>query len=121
MRGNKINRYETSVERKMERHILVDVPEGLLIDHKNGDSLDNRKENLRIATYRQNSQNKRKINKNTTSQYKGVSRFRTGWHATIRVNGKCISLGIFSDEKEAALIYDKNAKEFFGEFACTNF
>jgi hypothetical protein len=109
----------TSTDRKMERHIMT-APEGFLIDHKNGDGLDNRKENLRIATYQQNSQNAKK-HKITSSKYKGVSRFRNGWVAKITHNGERIHIGVYSAELPAAIAYDRKAREFFGEFTQPNF
>lgn len=91
-------------------------------DHKNRDSLDCRRENLRPATPSQNSAN-RSRQSNNTSGFKGVSfRRRAGkWRADIKVHGKQRSIGLFSDPVEAARAYDEAAKKTFGEFASLNF
>lgn len=91
-------------------------------DHENGNGLDNRRsKNLRIATTSQNRQNSRKRMSNTSSKYKGVSRFQSLWMANIRVNKKAIFIGYFKSEEDAARAYDKAALKYFGAFACLNF
>jgi hypothetical protein len=102
-------------------HQLVYGPHTHEIDHKNGNGLDNRKANLREATRSQQTANARKTSRPKSSIYKGVCRFRGAWVARIQPDGKCIHLGTFHDEKEAALAYDNAAREMFGEFANTNF
>ena len=99
-----------------------------LIDHKDGDKLNNQKTNLRPCTLTQNSQNRRKIKTKTSSKYKGVHfrRNRGKWCATIwfqNIFGQKIQiwLGSFLVEKEAARAYDKAARQRFGEFAALNF
>jgi len=93
----------------------------LRVDHINGNGLDNRKANLRLATQAQNCQNC--IGRKGTSRYKGVSFDKsTGkWVAQIQVNKRKQHLGSFVDEIDAARRYDKAAVECFGEFAKTNF
>lgn len=93
-----------------------------LIDHKNGDGLDNRRENLRLATLSQNVANSKK-RKGCTSQYKGVSWSKTEnkWAAEIYINGTRIFIGLFSNEVLAAQSYDTYALAYFGEFARLNF
>ena len=100
--------------------IITCAPFGKVVDHINGDTLDNRKENLRVCSDSQNSQNRRQVRSN--SGFKGVSFYRNygNWEANIQVNKKKIKLGYFSDKYEAALAYDRAAREYFGEFACTN-
>lgn len=91
-------------------------------DHKNGDSLDNRRENLRICTHLQNSQNSGMRHHNT-SGFKGVSFHKKAgaWEAYICPNYKKKYLGLFSTKEEAAHAYDSAAKTCFGEFAILNF
>jgi len=96
----------------MHRMVLKDC-DSKYIDHINGDKLDNRKENLG---------NRRKIKK-ASSVYKGVGRqpkMSPKWYARIQVNGKHLFLGYFKTEVEAALAYNKAAKDVFGEFARLN-
>ena len=88
------------------------------IDHKDGNGLNNKRENLRIATQSQNNANARN-RLNTSSPYKGVcwDNARNAWLARISEN----FLGRFSSEEDAAKAYDKAAIERFGEYARTNF
>jgi len=106
----------------MHRQIMS-TPCGMETDHRNGDSLNNRRSNLRICTHTQNLQNQRRDPKKSSSCFKGVHRTKlTGkWQAYITQNGKRIHLGHFNNEIEAAKTYDAKAKELFGEFACLNF
>lgn len=100
----------------MHRFILNHTSD-LEIDHKNGNGLDNRKNNLRPVTHQQNSMN-RAIGKNNSSGYKGVSfKIKTGkYYACIIINGKFVHLGVFLNALDASKAYEKKAKEVFGEF-----
>ena len=101
---------------------IMKPPKRRIVDHKNGDSLDNRRANLRLATRAQNSYNCRK-RKNTTSKYIGVSfdKPTKDWAVQIKHKGKHIWIGRFKSEVEAARAYDKVAKKYRGEFARLNF
>lgn len=105
-------------------HHLVNgrPPLGLQTDHRNGNGLDNRKQNLRFATKSQNGANAGKYS-NNLSGFKGVSRCsdREKWRAQITSNGRVFNLGHFDSPIEAAKVYDKAAKKFHGEFAKLNF
>jgi hypothetical protein len=110
-------------ERIFMHRMVMNFPKKMQIDHKNGDGLDNRKENLRLCTNRQNCQNSRKSRKPTTSIYKGVcwdKRFRK-WRSDISLNGKRIHLGLFDNETDAAHQYDFHAIFFFRGFENLNF
>ncbi|MFH1881710.1 MAG: AP2 domain-containing protein, partial [Planctomycetota bacterium] len=87
-----------------------------------GNSLDNRKANLRSATRQQNCWNSSK-RRTGLSKYKGVSRNKRGreWKAMLTVNGKTTYLGSFHDQKQAAKAYDAAAKKYYREFAALNF
>lgn len=89
------------------------------IDHRNGDGLDDRRKNLRIATSSQNGANSR--SRKGTSKFKGVSRSRGHWRAAMRYNYKTIHLGRFDTEEEAARAHDEAARRLHGEFARVNF
>jgi ribosomal protein L24E len=107
--------------------IIVNAKPGEIVDHKNGNGLDNRKSNLRICSKSQNNAN-RKSKKNGKSKYLGVSvqsyNTLTGktilYVATIKKDGKRIYIGSFKCEKTAALAYNKKAKELHGVFANLN-
>lgn len=105
----------------MHRYLL-NAPSMLVVDHRNHNTLDNRRRNLRLCAQRQNMANARKWRKQTSSQYKGVSwdKNNSKWQAGIVTNCKRIGLGRFDSEIEAAIAYDKAAKFFFGEFANLN-
>jgi hypothetical protein len=103
--------------------LIINPPEYLLVDHRNNNTLDNRHANLRLATHSQNACNRPKISSKTSSRYIGVYfEKRTGrWTSKIRVNGKRLWLGRFKDELDAALAYDKAARQYHKEFARLNF
>jgi hypothetical protein len=121
-----VNHYYAAckVSRKVVRmhRIIVNAPEGMVIDHINGNSLDNRRENLRVCTHAQNIHNQ-KMNAKNTSGYKGVvwNKVYKKWYARIKINRKFKHIGVFDDAEEAAHAYDEKAIELFGEFARTNF
>ena len=102
---------------KMHRLLLETADE---IDHINCDRLDNRKQNLRVASGVQNRGNVILLCTNT-SGYKGVSAKGRIWRAYITKNHKYVGLGSYETKEEAALAYDKAAREYFGEFARLNF
>lgn len=100
--------------------LVVGAARGEEVDHKNGDTLDNHRENLRRCSHAQNSRNLRKSRGG--SKYKGVSRRSGGsWKSQITFEGKQFYLGTFDLETDAARAYDRKARELFGEFASTNF
>lgn len=115
-----INKKETTIS--LHRLIMNVTQTNIHIDHINHIGLDCRKINLRIATVSQNAQNKRKT-KFTSSKYKGAaySNYHKKWLSSIKINGKSKHLGFYDNEIEAALHYDKAAKEHFKEFAKLNF
>lgn len=94
------------------------------VDHINGDPLDNRSSNLRIATPSQNSANRGADRRRggTTSRYKGVSwsTSKNRWVVYIHVNGKTRYVGRSLDEVTAADMYDRAAVATWGEFARLN-
>jgi hypothetical protein len=103
-------------------HVAILRPEpGEEIDHKNHNTLDNRRENLRRCTHRQNLFNQKKPS-NNTSGFKGVylDKRRNKWRASIMVNNKTVFLGHYLTATKAAQAYDVAAKKFYGEFAHFN-
>jgi AP2 domain len=96
-------------------------PEFGILDHKDGNGLNNRRSNLRPASIGQNNQNARK-RIGCTSRFKGVTWFksRSKWMAQIFIKGHHKNLGYFSNQQSAAISYDAAAEKYFGEFALTN-
>ena len=91
-------------------------------DHKNHDTLDNRRSNLRVCSKAENLKNQGK-RKDNSSGFRGVHWHKRDrkWQTQIRCNGRKIYLGNFTSLIEAAKCYDKAAKLHHGEFAVLNF
>lgn len=103
----------------MHREIM-DAKWNEIIDHKDGDGLNCQEHNLRRATRSQNGAN-RNPSKTGASKYLGVSVTKeNNWKARIRKDKKQITIGIFTDEIEAARAYNDKAIELHGEFAKIN-
>ena len=100
--------------------MIAAAPEGMEVDHINGDGLDNRRENLRVCTHHENMRARHRAW--GSSDYKGVSWHKQiqKWRAFIGSNGRILHLGCFTDEKEAARAYNEAALKYFGEFAVLN-
>jgi len=104
--------------------VITHAPRGVQVDHRNGDGLDNRRENLRLASSQQNARN-RKHRSDSRLPFKGItfdprSRFRP-WRARITVAGANTASRSFATAEEAAREYDRMARERFGVFARLNF
>lgn len=106
-------------------HVILgidNIKEGQVIDHINGDSTDNRRENLRICTQGQNLKNMRPPRE---GQYKGVYKIPSGRYQS-KISNKCnkeriqICIGTYDTPEEAALAYNKKALEMHGEYARLN-
>ena len=87
------------------------------IDHVNGNPSDNKIENLRECTSKQNNHNKKKYGKH---KYKGVYKSYNKYKVQIMYNGILLYKGLYKTEREAAIVYNSNAKRLFGEFAYIN-
>ena len=92
---------------------------GYIVDHKDGNGLNNCRDNLRVCTRRQNQANRR--SRHGSSRFVGVYRHKDKWVAEIRSHGRYFYLGLFDDEVEAAKARDRKAWELNGEFAYLNF
>lgn len=120
MRSGQIGDKWTTIS--MHRLILGVTDPKIHVDHIDHNTLNNSRDNLRIATHAQNCAN-RKAKKNGTSKYLGVDWHKASgkWQAKIRKNKKTIHIGIFDDEIAAAHAYDKAAIELHKEFSNPNF
>lgn len=99
---------------------ILGAERGVIIDHKNGNTLDNRRANIRLCTSSQNNRNSG-IRSDNTSGFKGVHPDKKNFAARIFVDGRTVHLGNFQSPVEAALAYDRAAARHFGEFARLNF
>lgn len=97
--------------------LIANAPQGMVVDHINGDILDNRRSNLRVTTQKNNSRNT-KIAKNNSTGVTGVSLNSNGkYRARIMVNRHEIFLGIYDTLAEAAKARKHGEEKYFGEFA----
>lgn len=117
--GRKIRRSDGAQTGQGLHQFLTGWP---LVDHRDGDGLNNQRSNLRAATHAQNAANMRPHNRNK-SGYKGVYSPRRGdrWRAGIWAEGRSRLLGYFDTAKDAALAYDAAAFVVWGEYAWLNF
>lgn len=100
--------------------LIMDAPKGMVVDHVNRDTLDDRRKNLRICTISQNIANS-STRTDGTSRYRGVHMTKKGkWRAQIKVFYKLHRLGDFDSEVEAARAYNAAARKHFTEYAGLN-
>lgn len=100
---------------------IKSCPPGLEVDHKNGDTLDNRRSNLRNVPLFINRGNFHSVRKDNTTGYCGVFFTPYGkYYARIRFNGRAIHLGTFSSKKDAALAYNQAARRLRGKWTYQN-
>lgn len=105
------------------QNLIKPPPDGMVLDHADRNGLNNRWNNLRFATHRQNILNtvKPQTSENA-SGYRGVTLTYAGtYQARIRHEGKNVGLGTYDDAESAARAYDAAAKQWHGEFAVLNF
>ncbi len=97
--------------------VILGLQKGEECDHIDGDGLNNVRENLRLATTRQNIANRRKWG---IQRFKGVQPSKNKWIAQLRISGKPTHLGTFDTEEEAALAFNVAVVKEYGEFARLN-
>ncbi|MBB3521048.1 HNH endonuclease [Rhizobium sp. BK456] len=106
----------------MMHRVIMHAPKGLVVDHINHDTLDNRKTNLRIVTRQQNQCNVLPRQGNH-SRFKGVclNKRVNLWVAYINAHGKRTYLGYYHHEEDAARAYDAASLSLHGEYGHRNF
>jgi hypothetical protein len=114
-----ISMHRVIIERVLGRCLC----KGEFVDHIDHDGLNNRRDNLRVATHTQNICNRRMNANVKSSKYKGVlwRSDRLMWAASIRSDGKLKHIGYFDSEEDAARAYDAVAKRIHGIYSHTNF
>jgi HNH endonuclease len=120
---NYVKKTESDVDTLLHYFIVGDPTDGRVVDHINGDGLDNRRVNLRTCTKGENRRNEIKRSPDTAlSAFKGVTwdTSREKWIAKITIDGRTVNLGRFSNETAAAMAYDSEAKRTWGPFARLN-
>jgi hypothetical protein len=102
--------------------LIIEAESWQRVDHIDGNTLNNCRNNLRLATIQQNNFNRNKSTRSKSSKFKGVSwdASRQKWMASIMWSGRSMTLGRFEDERTAALAYNDAARSIFGEFAKVN-
>lgn len=107
---------------EIRMHQLVTNFTHTMVDHKDGDGLNNQRENLRLANRSENQWNRKKTSKTSSSNYKGVCWNKTSnnWISTIRINNKLKYLGSFDTERDAAIAYNNAAINMFSKYAKLN-
>ena len=104
----------------LSRFILNVTDPKTLVDHIDGNILNNSKRNLRVVTHTQNMWNTHKIYAQSGLKGAYKSAHRPGWESKICCNKKRIFLGYFRTKEAAAKAYNKAASKLFGEYACLN-
>jgi len=113
-------RNETFGDRQIKiamHRLIMQAKDGIFVDHINGNGVDNRKENLRLATRGENARNQR-ISVANTSGFKGVSwdKKTDTWQAAIMVNSKTVFLGRFPVLQDACSAYRLASADLHGDF-----
>jgi hypothetical protein len=120
--GGYVCRYENKKVFLLHR-VILGAKAREIVDHRDGDGLNNRRSNLRLCTHAQNMRNRKK-HSHSQMRFKGVEvdrrKGRESWRARIRVDGRQIRSGRVPDDRTTARLYDLMAEQYHGEFARTN-
>lgn len=134
-RGNEIDRWyvwrsqwnkQTKQQDIIRMHrLIMSAPKDKIVDHIDGNGLNNVRTNLRLCTQAENNRNRRKfVCSSNRSKFKGVTfekrSNRSPWKARIKVNGKDLYLGHFASQSDAARAYNIAAMKYHGIYANLN-
>ena len=125
-RNNKGYAMYTYYDEKDVRHevymhrVIMSLTRREVVDHIDGDRLNNTRANLRVCSQQQNLCYRRCF-RNNESGYKGVTRRGKRWLARIYYDEQTVRFGLYARAEEAVLAYDCAARWLFGEFALLNF
>lgn len=113
------NWYTSNYKVGLLHRFLVSAPKGMQVDHINRDTLNNRKDNLRICSNKENTRNTTPIRDNNTSGHKGVmwDKRTEKWMSYIMVNYKFKNLGYYNDFDEAVEVREQAERSYFGEYS----
>lgn len=118
---DRMGRPQTDIKYKrlLITRFIMTPPNGMVVDHINGDQLNNTRENLRICTREENQRNRTILNKNSTSGHRGVSwdKFRKKWVAQLSIKYKHIYLGRFDKIEDAVSVVSQEIIKRHGEYA----
>lgn len=125
-RGSIIGYYAISGRSRSKilmHRLIIGAKFGEQVDHKDRDKLNNRRDNLRLATSAQNSVNRQTVN--GISGFRGVTfdkrKRLKPWRSQVMINGVRKSLGCFATAIDAAVAWDQKVRMVYGEFAILNF
>jgi hypothetical protein len=99
--------------------VIMQAPAAFEVDHINGDTLDNRRSNLRLCTRADNAANRRRLVH--PHGFRGILNLRGKWVARLKVDQRVHTVGAYDSPIIAARVYDAAARFAFGDFAVTNF
>ena len=115
--------YATAMDHRIHRqvtlHQFIANSHEDVVDHINGDSLDNRKSNLRVVPHEANSMNRKSKNRNNKSGYRNVCKIGNQWIVQIQINGRTTKVGTFPLDKleEAGKFAEEMREKYYGEYA----
>jgi hypothetical protein len=115
--ARRLSRHQGKAKTVRMHRVIMNAPVGTQVDHINGNGLDNRKSNLRLASPSENQRNRNRPAAHNKSGFRGVCAYGKRWRAAITpTKGKNITLGYYDSPQEASAAYEAKARELFGEF-----